>query len=185
MPRAERIEALILQIGSGRAKEKFAAAKALRLLSARAPAAVYPYFNFFAALLGHANQILKWNATLTLANLAVIDHEGKLDRILKSFLAPISGPSMISAANAIRGAASIAAAKPYLADTIVRRILQVERASYATRECRNVAIGHAILALQRCFAVIEKKRPVVLFVSRQLKNPRPATRAKAELFLQK
>jgi hypothetical protein len=157
----------------------------LRDLSEQAPDLVYPHFDFFAGLLGSSNHILKWNATLTLANLAGVDREGRLDRIMDAYLAPISGPDMIDAANAIRGAASIALAKPQLAPRIAGRILAVERASYATEECRNVAIGHAIRALDLFFEAAGDRRGVLRFVSRQAGNPRPATRAKAQRFLRK
>ena len=76
-------------------------------------------------------------------------------------------------------------AQPYLADKIARRILEVERATYATPECRNVAIGHAIDSLDRLFPRIADKRVVQLFVSQQVDNPRTGTRKKAERFLRK
>jgi hypothetical protein len=105
--------------------------------------------------------------------------------MMDAYLVPISGPNMIDAANVIRGAAAIALAKPYLADTIARRIFRVERAAYRTPECRNVAIGHAIRALEQFFAATDDKHSIQLFVSRQTGNPRPATRSKAERFLQR
>jgi hypothetical protein len=95
------------------------------------------------------------------------------------------GREMIGAANAIVAAANIALAKPHLADRIVKEILKVERASYQRPECRNVAIGHAIKSFDRCFRHVGNKRPVLAFVKRQLENPRPATRRKAERFLKR
>jgi hypothetical protein len=92
---------------------------------------------------------------------------------------------MIAAANVMQAAAVIAAAQPRLADTLAAGILTVGRAKYETEECRNVAIGHAIQALDRFFASIPRQRAVVSFVRRQLDNPRPATRRKAEKFLKK
>ena len=85
----------------------------------------------------------------------------------------------------MRGAAEIAAAKPRLADRIAAAIVRVQRARYATPECRNIAIGHAIQALDRFFPNIEKTRPVLNFVHSQFQNPRPATRRKAEKFWKK
>src|ERR1019366_2248843 len=73
----ERILKLIAEvlagIGAKRAGVKSGASKALRILSERVPEALYPHFDFFAAMLDHENQILKWNAMLTLANLARVD----------------------------------------------------------------------------------------------------------------
>jgi hypothetical protein len=64
----ELIEEVLAGINAKRAVVKFGASKALRILSERVPEALYPHFDSFAAMLSHDNQILKWNATLTLAN---------------------------------------------------------------------------------------------------------------------
>ena len=144
---------------------------------------LYPHFDFFVALLAHDSHILQWNATLTLANLARVDRDEKLETILDRYLDLIAGPNMIGAANAIRGAAIIARAKPHLLDRIVTRIMRVERAEYATPECRNVAVGHALRALEELAALLPDQRSVRLFAARQLGNPRPATSAKARKFL--
>jgi hypothetical protein len=89
------------------------------------------------------------------------------------------------AANAIAAAASIALAKPHLADRIVKEILKVERATYTTPECRNVAIGHAIRSFDRFLGHVKNRRAVLAFVTRQLDNPRPATSKKAGTFLKR
>ena len=191
MRAAERVlhglaaQAAVNAVASKRGTTRLAASKALRTMSEQAPESVYPHFDFLAGLLESENHILKWNATLTLANLATVDAEGKLDGILDAYLAPIPGPNMIDAANAIHGAADIALAKPHLARAIAGRILDVENAAYATPECRNVAIGHAVRALDRIFEIAGERNAILRFVRRQADNPRPATRAKAETFLRK
>ncbi len=174
---------MIAGIGAKKARVRFGASKALQDLSCRSPQLLYPHFDFFAAMLGHSNQILKWNSMLTLANLAPVDSEGRLDLILRSYLSPIAGPNMITAAHAIRGGAAIGAAKPHLAPRIARKILGVERASYATPECRDVAIGHALQAFGALSRVLPDTRAVRAFARRQLSNPRPATAAKARKLL--
>ena len=126
---------------------------------------------------------MQWNATLTLANLARVDREAKIEGILDRYLDLISGPNMITAANAMRGAAIIGVAKPHLVTRIVARIMRVERAEYAKPECRNVAIGHALRALAELVGLLPNRRPVRLFAARQLGNPRAATSTKARQFL--
>ncbi len=123
--------------------------------------------------------------TLILGNLAAADREDKIEPLFKRFFAPILGPEMVGAANAIVAGAGIALAKPHLADRIVREILKVDRASYKTPECRNVAIGHAITSFDKLFGHVKNRRPALEFVTRQLDNPRPATRRKAEKFLKR
>jgi hypothetical protein len=181
----ELLDALLAAMSSDVARLKFPAAKALRNLSQHAPELIYPHFDFFASFLRHENTILRWNAILILGNLATVDGESRVDEIIDAYLSPISGPHLIDAGNTMRGAAAIGAAKPYLADGIARHILQVERATYATPECRNVAIGHAIDALSRLFPMIAGKHAVQRFVTRQTDNTRAATRKRAERFLRK
>jgi hypothetical protein len=175
------VQLALAGLASDQARVRLGASKTLRLLSQEAPELVYPHFETFARMLAHPNSVLRWNAILTLGNLAAVDQAGKLDGILDTYLSPIAGPHLIDAANTIHGAANIARAKPHLAKTIAEAILQVSEATYATAECRNVAIGHAIVALLG----MSEQENVIEFVTGQLRNPRPATRRKAELFVRK
>ncbi|NWG12379.1 MAG: hypothetical protein HXY20_02455 [Acidobacteria bacterium] len=164
---------------------KYGCAKLLRILSEKRPELLYPMFDSFVGLLDGKNKILQWDAAFILAELAGVDTERRLQSIVDRYLASISGPVMITAANVIRGGATIARAQPWLTERITREILKVERAEYQTEECRNVALGHAIESLDRFFDQIESKGPVLELVRRQLRNTRSATREKAERFLQR
>ena len=183
IPAAELVPSLIAGVASPRASVRFSSAKALSRLAEQSPELLYPHFDFFVSQLDCPNSILRWNATRTLACLAPADRGNKLEAALDKYLSPIPGPQMIAAATAIRWAAVIALARPHLADRLARAILGVRRAVYRTEECRNVAIGHAIQSLERFFESIGDKKPVLGFVRAQLRNPRPATRAKARAFL--
>lgn len=164
---------------------KFAAGKRLIELSERKPEAVYPHFDALAAHLNSENKILRWTVIRSIGALAAVDKRRRIDGIIGKFLAPIRGPVMITAANTIIAAAKIAKAKPLLAPKIVRAILNVEQAKYQTDECRNVAIGHAIVALETLDPGVAHSREVIHFVERQRKNTRPGTRKKAEAFLKR
>jgi len=173
------LTSLIASPGKTSARVKLQASKTLRESSAQSPQLIYPHFDFLVSLLRHDNSILRWNAILTLANLAPVDTGNRLERILDEYLAPIRGPRLIDAANTIRGAAVIALAIPGLADTIAKNILQAERANYATPECRNIAICHALSALERLFPPATAGPAISRFVLRQTDNPRTVTRNKA------
>ncbi|MGA2266919.1 MAG: hypothetical protein ABSH44_00490 [Bryobacteraceae bacterium] len=181
----ERIDALFEGLGSKTASVKHGSAKVLRLVSEQAPDLLYPRFDFFVRLLGSDNAFLRWGATKILGNLAAVDRESKFEKVFDQYFAPVSGPEMVGAANAIASAAQIALAKPRLADRIVKEILKAGRASYQTRECRNVVMGHAIQSFDRFFSHVQNRKPVLAFVRRQLANPRQATRRKAEKFLKR
>lgn len=173
------VRELLAALESDHGRIRLGAAKALRELSEAEPDRLYPQFDLLVRLSSHPNKVLQWNALRCIANLAVVDHEGRVDRLLDQYLAPIDGPAMITAATAIAGGAVIAAAKPYLAPAIAKRILAVERAVYATPECRNVAIGHALKALDRLALLLEDAPEVRAFAGRQIANPRPATAKRA------
>jgi len=163
---------------------KCGCAKALRLVAEGCPGVLYPQFDLFVRLLDHENKIMQWNAAFVLSHLARVDADDKFRAIFAKYFSPIRGPVMITAANVIQGGARIATAKPGLADRIGAEILKVGRARYQTAECRNVAIGHAIVALGIILPLLRKPAAMVRFVRRQLGNPRPATRRKAERFIE-
>ena len=157
----------------------------LRLIGEKDPAILYPQFDFFAQLLDSDNNFLKWGAIHTIANLTKADTANKFEAIFNRYFAPIPGPELIPAGNAIGGAAKIALAKPHLTDKITKEILKVEKAKYQTAECRNIALGHAINSFDRFFDQITDKKSVITLIKKQLKNTRDATKKKAEKFLKK
>jgi hypothetical protein len=162
---------------------KYGCAKALHILSEQRPDLLYPHFDFFVRLLDHESKIMQWDAAFVLSQLARVDDDDKFAAIFARYFAPITGPVMVTAANAIQAGARVAQAKPHLADRIAAEILKVATARYQTTECRNVAIGHAILALGAIVRLLRDPIPAVQFVRKQIRNRRPATRKKAVQFL--
>jgi hypothetical protein len=181
----ELLSELFEGLNVDKAAVRYGCEKILRLISETKPSVLYPHIDIFLHLLDSENNILKWGAIQVVGNLATVDSEGKIDRILEKFLSPIRGPVMITAGNTLIGAAKIVCAKPALAGKIVREMLKVEQANYKTPECRNIAIGHAINALDLCWMQIPDKQLVVEFIQRQLNNSRNATKQKAETALKK
>jgi hypothetical protein len=178
---AEVIEGL----NSKKASIRYGCGKVLRIISERHPEALYPHIDTFIKLLDSKNNIMKWEGIYVIGNLARVDKAKKIDAILARYLKPIKGTVMITAANVIGGAARIAAAKPYLAERIATEILKVEHAEYATAECRNVALGHALDAFEIFFDKIKNKQPVINLVTKQLDNSRNSVSKRAEKLLKK
>jgi hypothetical protein len=181
---------LVNALQSEKSAKKFAYEKILRFVSAKRPDLIYPYFNVFAGLLDSENNILKWGAIMTIANLTSADTEKKFEAIFRKYFDPISGPAMITADNIIGSSVTIALAKPTLTNVIAEEILKVEKAEYKLNgilspECRNVAIGHAIDSMDKLYSRIENKAVVAAFVKRQLKNSRTPVSNKAERFMRK
>jgi hypothetical protein len=167
------------------ARIRFGCEKVLRSISEREPAVLYPWFDSFVRLLDSENNILKWGAIITIANLAAVDSRNQFDRIAGKYFAPVRGPALIAAANIIGNAYKIALAKPHLAERIAREVLKVERARYRTPECRNVACGHAIDSLDKFYDLLRARKRVREFVTRQLSSTRAPVRRKAERFLKR
>ena len=172
-------------LGADKARVKYGCLKVLRIISEKNPAVLYPEFARLVSLLDSENNIFKWGAIQCIGNLAAVDSEGKIDRMLDKYLQPISGHIMITAANVIGGAGKIARAKPLLAGRIARALLRVEKSNYQTEECRNVALGHAVASFDLFFEHLDKPQTVIEFVQRQLRNRRNAVRVKAAKFLKK
>ena len=162
---------LIRGLNAKTGRARFGCLNDLVRLSETQPETLYPHFDCFVALLDSGNSIHRWNATRILANLAAVDRESKLEPVLDKLLGVIRGAQMIGAAVAIQSAATIALAKPEWADRIANSILQVRRARYQTEECSNVALGHAIAALDRFFASIQRKDGVERLFARNFRTP--------------
>lgn len=177
------LSALFAGLEMDKAKIRYGCLKVLRIVSEKAPERLYPDFDRVSALLGNRRNVLRWGAILIIGNLAAVDSENRIDRILPHYLDPITGPALITAANTIVSTAKIAEAKPHLADRIAHAILAAEVGIFPTPECKNVVLGHAVNALDHFFRHIRDTDPVITFVERQLRNRRYAVKRKAAAFL--
>ncbi len=114
-----------------------------------------------------------------------MDTKNRFENIFNKYFKPIPGPVLITAANIIGAGAKIALAKPEHTAKITRELLKVEKAEYKTTECRNIAIGHTIKSIDQFYNQIADKEPVAVFITKQVNNPRNATKKKAEKFIKK
>jgi hypothetical protein len=164
---------------------KYGASRILRILSEEAPGLLYPQMERFIRNLESDNTFLICDATLILGNLTEVDAKNRIDKIFRRYFAPIRGPNLIIAGNLTKGATAMAVARPDLTEDIVGELLKVEKGHFDTDECRNIAVGAVIDALNQIFPQIQRPRRVLNFVRRQLQNSRPAVRKKADKFLRK
>lgn len=184
----ETIPVLLEGLAAKKANIKYGSEKVLRLVSEKQPELIYPHFHRFVELLDGENKFLKWGGIMTIANLAAVDSEQRVEAIFDLYFAAITGPVMVTAANIVGGAAKIARAKPALTERIVSEILKVEKAKYLMHgklspECSNVVCGHAVEALVGIYDQIGDKQRVRDFIRRQAESSRPAVRKKAKAFL--
>lgn len=159
---------------------RFGAGKALCVTAQKDPERVYPHFDALAALVESDSKIVRWNAIQLVGRLAAVDVERKVDGRLDTILAMINGDNLVSAANAIQAAGRIAGCRPELIDRILAGVLAVERATYKTPECRNVAIGQALDVFRELGPDVCRRAEVAGFIRRQRKNTRPAVARRAK-----
>jgi len=170
-------------ISSANPRIKFKSAKILRIISEKNPKILYSKMDFFVNLLESENNILKWTAIDIIGNLSSVDSKNEFDEIFEKFYDLLSDESMITAGHVIDNSAKIARAKPHLKNKITKKLLKVEKIQYKTTECRNILLGNVISSFGQYIDQVDNKEKIISLVKRQLKNPRRATRAKAEKFL--
>ena len=178
---------LLTGVSSENSRIKFKSAKTLRIISDENPKMLYSKMDFFTNLLDSKNKILRWIAIDVIGNLASVDSENKFYRIFEKYYSLLSDESMITIGHVIDNSGKIARAKQHLTQKITSKLLNLETIlkPYLTKECRNILLGKAILALGEYFDQIQNKDEVISFVKTQLNNNRNATKKKAESFLRK
>lgn len=164
---------------------KYGSNKVLIIISEKNPSMLYPKLDFFISQLDNNNNFLKWGAIDIIANLCRVDSKHHFESFFEKYISPIHGHQMITAANTIKAANKIACIKHNLIEKLAEEIMSVENTDYETEECNNIVIAQAIKTLGDLFPKLKSKKPVFDFVQRQLKNRRPATRKKAEAFINK
>lgn len=179
------LESLFQELTSKIARVKFGCSKSLMLISEQYPSLLYPKIEKVFSMLDSPNQILKWNAIAILGNLAAVDSERRIRSVLPKLYAFLSCGELITANNTINALGKIGRAFPEEQAKITSLLLKIERAAFETDECRNIAIGKSILALQMFVDPAKSRKDVKEFARAQIGNRRPATAAKAKSFLKK
>jgi len=176
------LELVFQGLSSGVSRVKFGCSKALLLLSQKRPDLLYGRIERIVELLDSENQILKWNAIAILGNLAAVDTKHQIKSHLKKLFGFLACGELITANNAIAALGKIAYAFPDERRRITAQLLGIEHNKFDTDECRNIAIGKAILAIEVFLDPGKPAKSVFDFVRRQMENPRMATAKKAKAF---
>ena len=179
---------LVQGTASAKAGIRYGCGKVLMDLSEKYPEKLYPYIDHFFELLDSEYRILIWNAMITIANLAKVDREKKLDAIFGKYYGFMHNEYMVTVANLVGSSGKIALAKPYLIQDITRELLKVEGLSttpHLTEECKRVITEHAIQSFDLFFDRVEAKNDVLSFVKRQVGSPRKSLDRRAREFLGK
>lgn len=145
----ERLDAVIAALTDDRAAVRFHASKVLLALAEISPDTLLPKLRAVLDMLDSPNRFLKAAALRTLGYAARSDAHGQITRALPTILAPLAGPSLVVANNAIDSAARIADVKPQVADRVARALLTVPDGDWRTPDCRRIVTRRAARALAR------------------------------------
>ena len=167
------------------AKIKYASTKKAIAISKDNPAELYPDFDFFVELLNNENQIIKWTAIQVIGNLSKVDEKKKVDKLLPRLINFLDCGKMITANNTIVALSEIALNKPEYQEMIFKELIKVEHYNYDTLECRNVALGKVILALDKFKNKIKDRKDILEFLERQTNNTRASVKKRAIKLLEK
>lgn len=176
---AAQVSKAVTEMSAASGTGRFAAGKALCVTAEKDPARVYPFWDDVAGLIHSESKVVRWNAIRILSLLTAVDEDHKIDGMLDPYLAPILGDNLITACNVIQGAGRIATSRSDLLDRVIPALLAVEGATYATPECRNVAIGHVLDVLVGLPRDVTRRPDCAEFIRRQRTNPRAAVAKKA------
>jgi hypothetical protein len=170
-------------LSNKRPRVKFGCSKALLILSEKHPELLSGHIDAIAERLDGNNRILKWNAIAILGNLAASDAGERVRDLADKLCGLMAEGELITANNAIAALGKIARANPGARKRITEKLLAIERQHFETGECRNIAIGKAIMALEMFCDPANAGKPVLDFISRQMGNSRNATAHKAKAFM--
>ena len=178
----EFVQILVDGMGESKAEVKYGCAKALRIVTDEQPELLYPHFDLFAGMLGHTNKLFQWQALYVIAGLACVDEEEKLPGVLNAYFAGIQGPVLVTAANVIKGAATIVKARPRYADRIAAEVLRAEKGIYEDPECHEIACGAALKTFYMIHKWVSDPAPLAAFAERHLDSPREPTARAADKY---
>ncbi len=179
---------LIEGTASPKASIRYGCASTLMHLSEKHPNKLYPYMNNFISLLDSEYRILTWNALAIIANLTRVDVEKKFDAVFDKYYSNLQNEYMVTVANTVGNSATIAKAKPYLAQKITDELLKVENIQltpHLTSECKLVIAEKAIETFDAYFDSIEDKEKVLDFVKKHLNSSRVSLGEQANEFMKK
>lgn len=174
---------LMANLSSNDTTLKYTTCKVLIHRSETEPQKVYSQFKEFVNLIDSKNNILKWTALIVIGNLAPVDKDKKIDKILPKLFAQLNTGKMITAGNTAKALGIIAKNKPEFVDKITNELLKVERYKYDTEECNRIACAHVIDTFSVYLSKPNKK--VLEFLSRQSKSTRASVVKRARKLLKK
>jgi len=157
--------------------------KTLLFISEETPESLYPHWLQFEKMIKSSNNYHKYIAIYIIANLTVIDREGKFENISDDYFDIIDSEKTMTASHAALNSGKIAIYKPELKDKITDILLNIDKNHKGKQ--KELVKSYAIEALDKYFEESDNKERILKFVKAQLESKSPKTRENAEKFLKK
>jgi hypothetical protein len=162
---------------------KYSCAKRFVLEAKDNPSKVSPFLDRFIGLLECDNNVIKWTAIDVIGAVLAFDPERSGDGVIERLIGFLACGRLITANHAIDALARIGASRPLLSGRIAEELLRIESLPFESDECRNIAIGKVVMALESLCEARAPEPSVIDFAERQTRNTRNATKKKAEKLL--
>lgn len=185
-----KIPMLFEIIRTDRGSRKFTCEKVIRLISEQEPEHIYPYFEDLVQMLDSHNNFISWGASLTIANMIVIDEQRKFDKIYDRYFAGILSDSMITAGNIIKNAWKFVLVNPQWESDITARLLAVADHIYLHKgepspECGKIVKGGVLDCFDRYYDLSSRKSEMIQFAADLRNCSRKSVAKKAASFMKK
>ena len=145
---------------------------------------LYSKWDYFFDLLESPNAYHRMSAINIISHLTYADIGKKFDRVFDRYFQFLDDKSMIVARYLAISAGIIAKNKPYLAEKIMEKLLEIENTHH--EEERKDLIKHDIIqSISVLFDQMAEKEKMISFVEKQLNSSSAKTRKAAKAFLNK
>lgn len=160
-------------------KIKYGFAKELLKIGAAKPELLYDYFDIFVSLLKEKNNILKWAGIDLIGYLSAVDRDNKVDNQIPALKKLLHGGHLIASNHVIFSFGLIAQYKPAYKTEIIKELLRVDKDSFDTAECKNIATGKVLDVFNQLIADIKDNKATIRFIRKAAENKRSSTKKKA------
>ena len=145
---------------------------------------LYSKWDYFFDLLESPNAYHRMSAINIISYLTYADTGKKFDRVFDRYFQFLNDERMIVARYLALSAGIIAKNKPYLAEKIIQKLLEIENTHH--EEERKDLIKHDIVqSISVLFDQMAEKEKIISFVEKQLNSSSAKTRKAAKAFLNK
>ena len=118
------LDLLITGLDSEERRVQTGSSELVSLLSVDHPEIIVPYMDMFIDNLDAKAPVLRWEATCTLGNLAVVDSEKKIPAVLDRMYPQLEHKSIVLANHTVQALAKIAEYNPEKAEEILDKLIE-------------------------------------------------------------